>query len=92
MKVNYEDFRKKICQSCGMLINKASQFGTYDDGSLHNKYCHFCFKQGKFTDSGTSMEEKIAKNIAMAVKMGIPGEKAATMAHETIPKLKRWRQ
>lgn len=57
---------KNICQSCGMPMNKASDFGTYDDGSLSTEYCHFCYKQGAFIDKGITMEEKIAKNIAIA--------------------------
>lgn len=81
---------KAICQSCGMPMHKISDFGTYDDGSLHSEYCHFCFKQGKFIDPGISMEEKIAKNIAMAEKMGMSKEKATDLANDTIPRLKRW--
>ena len=81
---------KNICQSCGMLMNKISDFGTYDDGSLHTDYCHFCFKQGKFTDPGITMKEKIAKNIAIAAKKGMPKDKATTLANEMLPKLKRW--
>jgi hypothetical protein len=84
--------KKTICQSCGMPMTEVSDFATYDDGSLDIEYCHFCFKQGKFTDPNITMEEKIAKNIDIAVKMGMPKEKATALANETIPKLKRWRK
>lgn len=81
---------KNICQSCGIPMTKVSDFGTYNDGSLHSEYCHFCFKQGKFTDPGITMEEKITKNIAMAEKMVMSRDKATEVANDTIPRLKRW--
>ena len=82
---------QSICQSCGMPLHKIADFGTYEDGSLHADYCHFCYKDGRFTDSDITMEEKIAKNIAMAVNMGMPEKDAVQLANSIIPKLKRWR-
>jgi len=66
-----------ICQSCGMPIESG-------------EYCKFCFKDGKFTDEGITMEEKIEKNIKIAVSLGMDKEKAKALAQDTIPKLKRW--
>lgn len=67
-------------------------FGTNEDGSKNKEYCHFCFKDGKFTDEEITMEQKIAKNIEIAKKMGMPEEEAKKMANNTIPKLKRWKK
>ena len=80
----------KTCQSCGMPLNRKTDFGTYKDGRSNSEYCHYCYQDGEFTDPGISMEEKIAKNIAIAVKMGMPREEAIALANATIPKLKRW--
>jgi len=73
-------------------MQKNEDFGTNTDGSKNEDYCHFCYKDGKFTDEGITMEEKISKNIEMAKKMGVPEERAREVANNTIPKLKRWKR
>jgi hypothetical protein len=82
----------QICQSCGMPLQKEADFGSNADKSKNNEYCRFCFREGKFTDEGITMEEKINKNIELAKKMGMPEEKAIKLANSTIPKLKRWKK
>jgi radical SAM superfamily enzyme len=72
------------------LVNKKF-CGTNKDGSLNNEYCKFCFADGKFRDEGISMQEKINRNISMAIKMGMNEEKARKIANSIIPKLKRWK-
>lgn len=67
-------------------------FGTNANGTRNKEYCHFCFNGGKFTDEGITMEGKIRKNIEIAKGMGMPEEKAKSLAEGTIPKLKRWRK
>jgi hypothetical protein len=81
--------KKEICQSCGMPMDK-KDFGSNSDGTPSIEYCHFCFKQGKFSDEGITMQKKILKNIEIAKKMGMSEEKAISLAQDTIPKLKRW--
>jgi len=83
--------KKEICQSCGMPMSN-DDFGTNKDETKSKEYCHFCFKNGKFTDEGISMEEKIKKNIEIAKRMGMSEEKAKALAENTIPKLKRWKR
>jgi len=73
-------------------MQKNEDFGTNTDGSKNEEYCHFCYKEGRFTDEGITVEEKINKNIEMATKMGMPEEKAREMANNIIPKLKRWNE
>ena len=80
-----------LCQSCGMPIRTKEEFGTDANGRKNKEYCHFCFKDGKFTDEGITMEQKIDKLVEIAkTKMNIPEEKAREMANRVIPKLKRW--
>lgn len=82
-----------ICQSCGMPMQKDEDFGTNADGGKNKEYCHFCFKDGKFTDEGITMEEKIEKLVEIAkTRINMPEEKAREMAENTLPKLKRWRK
>lgn len=83
---------KIICQSCGMPLEKEEDYGIDLDGSKNKEYCHFCYKDGRFTDEGVTMEEKIKKNTEIAIKMGMPEEKAREMANSTIPMLKRWQK
>ena len=59
-----------ICQSCGMPLNKdPKKGGTNADNSISDKYCSFCYKDGKFLDEGISLKEKIDKNIKIYLTM-----------------------
>ncbi|HUN15614.1 MAG TPA: zinc ribbon domain-containing protein [Saprospiraceae bacterium] len=81
-----------ICQSCGMPLDKDPyKGGTNLDQSKSDKYCSFCFKEGKFMDEGITLEQKIEKNIKMAVNMGMPQDKAQEMAESILPNLERWK-
>ncbi|MDI6731107.1 MAG: zinc ribbon domain-containing protein [Candidatus Margulisbacteria bacterium] len=79
-----------ICQSCSMPLRSDKDFGTNADGSANQEYCRFCFQNGKFTDEGISMEQKIDKMVSMAKSMNIPEAKAREMAQNILPNLKRW--
>ena len=83
----------KICQSCGMPLDKdPNKGGTNSDGSKSDKYCSFCFQNGKFTDEGISLKEKIEKNIQIAIsRMNIPENEARKMAESLLPNLERWK-
>lgn len=74
-----------------MPLRSEKDFGTNADGSKNQEYCHFCFKDGKFTDEGITMEQKIDKMVELAKGMNIPQDKARLMAQNVLPTLKRWR-
>ena len=80
------------CESCGMPMTKDTDHGTNNDGTMNNEYCTFCYREGKFADEGITLEQKVEKNVQIAVKMGWPEDKAREMAESIIPKLKRWRK
>ena len=84
--------KQKICQSCGMPLQKEEDFGTKADGSKSEEYCFHCFQKGKFLDEGITLEEKISKNVKFAVQMGMSENEARKMASEVLPKLKRWKK
>ena len=48
----------KFCQSCGMPMQTAGDFGTEADGGASVDYCVYCYKNGAFTEACT-MEEMI---------------------------------
>lgn len=79
-----------FCQSCGMPLEEAKDFGINIDGSKSRDYCHFCFQNGKFTDPDISMEQMILKVVGFAKQMKVPEEQAREMTKTFIPKLKRW--
>lgn len=79
-----------ICQSCSMPLRIDADFGTNADGSKNKEYCHFCFQDGKFTDEGITMAEKIDKLVGKAKEMNIPEAAARGMAESVLPHLKRW--
>lgn len=88
---------QKICQSCGMSMTSAEEFGTDKNGTLNQDYCIYCFKNGNFTDNWT-MEEMIA-NYASSPD-SLKDEKGNSISKETfianmrayLPTLKRWQQ
>jgi len=74
-------------------MKKDEDFGTNASGAKNHEYCNFCFNDGRFTDEGITMEQKIDKLVKIAVsQMNMPEEKARTQAIEMIPTLKRWRK
>ena len=83
----------KICQSCGMPLDKdPNKGGTNADKSKSDTYCSFCFKDGAFIDEGISLQEKIEKNVQIAVtKLNIPEHEARDMAEKVLPNLKHWK-
>ncbi len=49
--------KNSICQSCGMPLSKdPNHGGTHMDGSKSNKYCSYCFQEGRFTFNGNLKE------------------------------------
>jgi hypothetical protein len=84
--------QKTICQSCGMPMITVPDFGTNSDGSSNDEYCKYCFQEGAFKDQGISVEQKIEKNILIAVEMGMQESDARKMANAILPNLKRWRK
>ncbi|MFH1212328.1 MAG: zinc ribbon domain-containing protein [Candidatus Woesearchaeota archaeon] len=82
-----------MCQSCAMPLQKNSDYGTNKDGTKNSEYCCFCFREGKFTDEGITMNEKKEQLVRIAVeKMDMPEEKVRVLANVTLPKLKRWKK
>jgi hypothetical protein len=82
----------KICQSCGMPMQKEEDFGKNTDGIKNEEYCFHCFQDGKFLDQGITLQEKIDKNVKIALQMGMSEKKAREMASSILPKLKRWKK
>lgn len=82
-----------FCQSCGMPLAKDEDYGTNKDGSKNQDYCVYCFKEGKYTNPGETMENMIEFCIPHVVEAnkGMTPEEARKSMQEWFPKLKRWK-
>ena len=76
----------------GMPMTNDADLGTNEDGTANKEYCTFCYREGKFTDEGITLKQKIEKNVQMAMKMGWSEKRSREMAESTVPELKRWRR
>ncbi|MFA7707516.1 MAG: zinc ribbon domain-containing protein [Candidatus Pacearchaeota archaeon] len=84
--------QKTICQSCGMPMKKEKDFGKNANGTQNYEYCCFCFRNGRFTDEGITLQEKINKLVRISVEqLGLKENLARTMAETKLPQLKRWK-
>ena len=52
----------RICQSCGMNMDRIEDFGTNADKTPNDDYCVYCFKDGSFTNNYT-IEEMVENNL-----------------------------
>ncbi len=90
-KNKFMDAEIKICQSCGMPMEAAEDFGSNGDGSENHEYCRHCWQEGKFT-ADMELPEFIDAQVKIAVEsLGMEEEEARAVAQTTLPDLKRWR-
>ncbi|HAU86896.1 MAG TPA: transcriptional regulator [Lachnospiraceae bacterium] len=82
---------QRKCQSCGMVIDKESLFGTNEDGSKSQDYCCYCYNNGKF-GSDETMEEMIESCIPFRLSDGTykNEETARASMREEFIHFKRW--
>lgn len=84
-----------ICQSCGMPMKAAQDFGTNADQTQNTDYCSHCFQNGAFTNNFT-MDEMIDLNLkylnAFNKDSGhkFTAEEARAEMKNYFPTLKRW--
>lgn len=86
-----------FCQSCGMPMTTADQFGTEKDGSTSHDFCVYCYKEGAFTEDVT-MDEMINHCVQYLDDFNKESEKkftkeeAIAQMKEFFPHLKRWKK
>ena len=86
---------QKFCQSCGMPLNTAEDFGTNKDMSANDDYCTYCFQKGEFTQNVT-MDEMIELCLRHIDEFNKDAEHKVTVDEaraqmkEYFPMLKRW--
>lgn len=88
---------KVFCQSCGMPMQTAEEFGTNKDGSQNQDYCSYCYKEGAFTQDMT-MDEMIENCARFVDEFNKDAEKKVTKEEaiagmkQYFPNLKRWKK
>lgn len=86
----------RICQSCGMNMDKIEDFGTNADKTPNDDYCVYCFKDGVFTNNFT-IEEMVENNLKYLEEYNRENgtqydeESARKDLTEFLHMLKRWR-
>lgn len=78
-----------VCQSCAMPLDD-TVLGTDESGGRVSEYCHYCFREGRFTNPSMSLEQMIDHLTAMSSKMNMDPAAARALAQATLPKLRRW--
>lgn len=86
-----------LCQSCGMPMTSADQFGTEKNGSASHEFCVYCYKDGAFTTDMT-MDEMIdlclqyLDEFNADSEMKYTREEAVAQMKELFPLLSRWKK
>ncbi len=82
--------KKQFCQSCSMPLDGKCN-GTEKDGSLSQKYCIMCYKDGKFIDPDMTLSRmtEIVDKVLKEEKGWGPIRR--WFARGMLPKLERWK-
>jgi hypothetical protein len=86
-----------ICQSCGMTMRSAEDFGTNADGTPNREYCHYCYQNGAFTRDVT-MDEMLETNLQFLdhwnaeTGNNFTPDEARPILREFLSELKRWKK
>lgn len=86
----------RICQSCGMNMDRIEDFGTNADKTPNDDYCVYCFKDGSFTNNYT-IEEMVENNLKYLEEYNKHAgtqygeDEARKQMTEFLHMLKRWR-
>ncbi len=82
-----------VCQSCGMPLKMAEDFGTDEDGLHVIEFCRYCFEGGRFTQPDISIDEMIQLCADIIVEQGsMPRHEARDLMADMLPQLKRWKR
>ncbi len=80
---------KLICQCCGMPLTE-DVVSKNIDGSINNKYCKWCYVDGKYTYK--DMNTLIDACVKHMVNESFTEEQAREYLKEILPKLEHWKK
>ena len=80
-----------ICQSCATMLDDDDQLkGTFENGSLSEKYCKNCFENGKFTEE-IELKDMAERHSKKLIEEGMDKERAKIYVSNIFTTLDRWR-
>ena len=79
---------KAICQCCGMPLEDDT-ISKEKDGTPNNKYCVWCYSDGKFTY--TDMNVLIDACVGFMANESFPEAQVRTYMSDLLPKLDYWK-
>ncbi len=82
---------RNFCQSCAMPIDNPADCGSEADGSKSDRYCRYCYQDGKFIRPDMTLDEMKDIVITQMQKRNLPGS-VIQQALNMLPNLKRWRR
>lgn len=89
MKNKKNEIQKPICQCCGMPLAEEF-FARNADGTPNQKYCKWCYADGKFTYS--DMESLIDVCVKHMVSKEFSEEQARAYMKQLLPTLDYWKR
>ena len=85
------DLKRKNCQSCGMPLKQDPKGGgTNADRSKSERYCSYCYADGRFTQPDITLDEMKAFVVEKMREMKIPRFMGRLLARN-LHKLERWK-
>lgn len=79
---------KPICQCCGMPLEE-ELMSRNADGSINEKYCKWCYADGKFTYD--DMDKLLEVCVSHMASDEFPAEQARTYMKNLLPTLEYWK-
>ena len=86
--------KNKFCQCCGFPMKKDKQGGgTNSDGSISEKYCSMCYKNGQFLmPPEIDTAKKMQKFCIQEMKKTGMNSILAWVLTRGIPRLEKWKK
>ncbi len=81
--------RRLVCQCCGMPLEEAF-FSQEPDGTPNEKYCKWCYEDGKFTYSSIGELEKFL--LEHMTSESWPEEQVRAFCKTQLPELEHWKE
>jgi hypothetical protein len=87
--------KQTFCESCGMTLVRAEDFGTEHDDSKSTECCHYRYQNGQWTDANITFDEMLQfgkTGIKNNGEMGRFMKLFCLMTYRSmLKKCKRWR-
>lgn len=86
------DMPEPHCESCGMILQDPTEYGTKADGSAEPTFCRWCYEGGSYI--GPQTMDDVIEDWAprLADYCGWSVDDSVSLLGAVLPTLKRWRE